>query len=145
MVTDAAGELADSISLTDKASKGRSGRVIPVNSLLLEALHKLLELRRNKAGSDVLQDRLILSQRSKEVSPQVIVNMFCDWYRELGFKGCSSHSGRRTFITNMAQKITVFQGSLRDVQTLAGHSSLGQTQRYIEPNERAKRAAVELI
>jgi len=50
----------------------------------------------------------------------------------MGLNGCSSHSGRRTFITNAAKKISSVGGSLRDVQMLAGHSSLAVTQRYIE-------------
>jgi integrase/recombinase XerD len=48
------------------------------------------------------------------------VNLFHRWYRHLGFEGCSSHSGRRTFITNAARKISTVGGSLRDVQVLAG-------------------------
>jgi Resolvase, N terminal domain len=39
-------------------------------------------------------------------SPQAIVNLFPGWYRDLGYSGCSSHSGRRTFITNAARKIS---------------------------------------
>src|SRR5882724_11191719 len=70
--------------------------------------------------------------------PQAIVNMFQRWYRHLGFVGCSSHSGRRTFITNAARKISTVGGSLRDVQILAGHSNLRTTQRYIEPNPEAQ-------
>ena len=41
-------------------------------------------------------------------------------------------AGRRTLITNAAKKISSVGGSLRDVQMLAGHSSLAVTQRYIE-------------
>ena len=71
--------------------------------------------------------------------------MFADSYRSLGFTGCSSHSGRRTFITNAARKISTVGGSLRDVQALAGHSSLTTTQRYIEVNAEAKRRVVEVV
>ena len=68
-----------------------------------------------------------------------------DWYLKLGFEGCSSHSGRRSFITAVAKKISQVGGSLRDVQVLAGHSSLAMTQRYIESDERAKRKIVDFI
>jgi integrase/recombinase XerD len=77
---------------------------------------------------------LIESERSKGMSPQAVVNLFQRWYRHLGFMGCSSHSGRRTFITNAARRISTVGGSLRDVQVLAGHSSIRTTERYIDPN-----------
>jgi integrase len=79
------------------------------------------------------------------VKPQVIVTMFRKWYRELGLVGCSSHSGRRTFITNAARKISTVGGSLRDVQFLAGHSSLNTSQRYIEGDSEARTKIVDMI
>jgi integrase/recombinase XerD len=71
--------------------------------------------------------------------------MFARWYRELGFQGCSSHSGRRTFITNTARKISTVGGSLRDVQMLAGHTNLRTTQRYIEATPEAQNKVVQQI
>ena len=56
-----------------------------------------------------------------------------------------SHSGRRTFITNAARKISTVGGSLRDVQMLAGHKALSTTQRYIEGDVEAKRRVVDLV
>jgi integrase len=70
---------------------------------------------------------------------------FLTLYRELSFKGASSHSGRRTFITKAAKRCIEGGGSLRDVQQLAGHSSLATTQRYIEGSSDAKRRIVDLI
>jgi integrase len=64
---------------------------------------------------------------------------FLTLYRDLGFKGASSHSGRRTFITMAAKRCIEGGGSLRDVQQLTGHSSLATTQRYIEGDSDAKR------
>ena len=74
-----------------------------------------------------------------------IVNWFARLYRKAGLEGCSSHSGRRTFITNAARLVHKVGGSLRDVQQLAGHSSISMTQRYIEGHTPAKRALVNLI
>ena len=98
------------------------------------------ELARPTASS-----RVINTERSKQTSPQVIVNLFTRWYEQIGFDGCSSHSGRRTFITNAARKISVVGGSLRDVQMLAGHSNLRVTQRYIDGDQDAQRKIVDLI
>ena len=66
-------------------------------------------------------------------------------YSDLGFTGCSSHSGRRTFITRAARRVIEAGGSLRDVQQLAGHANLAMTQRYIEGHSEAKRRLVDLI
>ena len=142
MISDAEGELSDLISLTDNASKGRGGRFIPINKdlkLALEALKK-------EAEKHIRQSPYVVtSERGGQTSASVIVNKFAGWYRALGFVGASSHSGRRTFITNAARRISTVGGSLRDVQLLAGHSALGTTQRYIEADGMAQRRIVELV
>lgn len=140
MVTDAEGKISHTIALQNEVSKGRSGRVIPIHSQLRAAL---IEWRENP--HPVSNSRIICTERSKQTSPQVIVNMFARWYEQIDFGGCSSHSGRRTFITNAARKISLVGGSLRDVQMLAGHTSLRVTQRYIEADQDAQRKIVELI
>lgn len=142
MVTDAEGRLAQAIHLTDTASKGRSGRVIHMNKELKAALAELkAEADRHPRPSVYI----ITSERGPKTSAGVIVNKFAAWYRALGFSGASSHSGRRTFITNAARRISSVGGSLRDVQMLAGHSALSTTQRYIEAHEDAQRRVVELV
>jgi integrase len=77
--------------------------------------------------------------------PGSVVNWFRALYRDLGLDGCSSHSGRRTFITNAARLVFRAGGSLRDVQQLAGHRSIEQTQAYIDASARAKRRLIQLI
>ena len=74
-----------------------------------------------------------------------IVNWFAQLYTELGFAGCSSHSGRRTFITRAARLVTQTGGSLRDVQELAGHRALTTTERYIEGSRAAQRKLIALL
>lgn len=138
MVTDADGSLGHALHLRDEASKGRSGRVIPLNKELREVLQKLQTERATSAY-------IITTERSEKASPASIVNLFAAWYRAIGLKGCSSHSGRRTFITNAARKISTVGGSLRDVQMLAGHRALNTTQRYIEADVEAQRRVVDLV
>ena len=73
------------------------------------------------------------------------MNWFHGIYAELGLNGCSSHSGRRTFITRSARIIAKVGGSLRDVQELAGHRALTTTERYIEGDREAQRKLVRLL
>lgn len=146
MVLDAGGSIGDLIHLEDVASKGRSGRLIPINKHLKGELQRALEKCLSKHSvAETRGFNIIRTQRSKSTTPQGIVNLFASWYRAVGLLGCSSHSGRRTFITNAARKISTVGGSIRDVQMLAGHSSLQTTQRYIESDSEAKRRVVDLV
>ena len=147
-VLNADGEIGDVLEITDKVSKGSSGRVIPLNKELKMSLSSLLDAQptTNARSTDANQEHFVVqSERSCRTSAQAIVNMLRHWYLDLGFVGASSHSGRRTFITNAAKKVFEAGGSLRDVQQLAGHKSLAMTQRYIEGDVEAKRRLVDLI
>jgi integrase/recombinase XerD len=137
MLTDAEGKIGTVINLPNEASKGASGRSIPISKDLGTALIAL----RAKASRSAF---LITTERLGQTSPTVIANLFAEWYRSLGFIGCSSHSGRRTAITAWARRISTVGGSLRDVQLLAGHSALTTTQRYIEADAGAMKRVVEL-
>jgi integrase len=79
------------------------------------------------------------------MSPVSIVNWFAASFRAIGLDGCSSHSGRRTFITRAARLVHHAGGSLRDVQLLAGHRSIQTTQRYIDGDSDAQRKLVSMI
>ena len=142
MVTDAGGEIADVIALQNRAAKGKSGRVIPMHPDLKAALMALHQER----GDNVRPDRAVIHrERDRGLSPGAVAVWFHRLYSGLSMIGCSSHSGRRTFITRAARKIGEVGGSLRDIQQLAGHSSLGTTARYIEGDHDAQRKVVALI
>ena len=134
MVTGSDGSIAQAIRLEDRSSKGRSGGVVYMSKRLRDALVNL------KSVSD--QKWVVVSRSGKAMSAQVVTNWFFTLYRKLGFEGCSSHSGRRTAITRWARNISRVGGSMRDVQTLARHSSLQMTQRYIEVSEDAMKKVV---
>lgn len=145
MIQGADGQVSDAIHLTDVASKGRSGRVKPLNKQLRVNLIQMLDVAKQDSRFGPETAYVITTERSDRTSAQAVVNMFKRWYDDLGLLGCSSHSGRRTFITNAARKITTVGGSLRDVQELAGHSSLAVTQRYIDADSEARRKIVDLV
>jgi integrase len=140
MVTDAEGEIGDSVELTNAASKGRSGRPIRMHSELRAALLKLAGDKRPKPAAFVIEWKWREDVRA--VAVQVWFHRF---YRSLGWDGASSHSGRRTFVTKVARRIVEAGGSLKDVQELAGHQRLSTTGRYIEGSSDAKRRVIEMI
>ena len=143
MLTDASGEIADVIALTNSASKGKNGgRVIPLHPELRSALVALQAARGEKVRPNL---PVIYSERGRGYSAAAIAVWFHTRFAELRIQGASSHSGRRTFITSAAKKIVEAGGSLRDVQELAGHTSLATTQRYIQGDSAAKRKVIGLI
>ena len=79
------------------------------------------------------------------MTPLSVVIWFAKAFRIVGLEGCSSHSGRRTFITRAARLVHRAGASLRDVQLLAGHRSIQTTQRYIDGDTEAQRKLVSLI
>jgi integrase/recombinase XerD len=146
MLVNFDGQMMNEIHLTNSASKGKNaGRVIAIHKQLKASLETLFDQVRKKNSFDVHSAFVIITERSNKASAQTIVNTFQRWYSELGFIGASSHSGRRTFITNVAKKISAVGGSMRDVQSLAGHSNLQTTQRYIEVDTMSQRKIIDLI
>ena len=144
-VCNSDGEVDTQINLTNQTSKGNSGRVIPLHKSVRENLIELLERHRKYYAFNINTSFIVRTERSPFTTSQTIINMFQKWYQTLGLIGCSSHSGRRTFITETSKKISLVGGSLRDIQTMAGHSSLQTTQRYIKADSESQRKVVDLI
>lgn len=140
MVLTPSGKVAASITVAGSIAKNGKGRRIPVHPELRIGL----EQHHHALGSPT-DGPVVQSQRGTHMTPRGIVNWFAAIYGELGYNGCSSHSGRRTFITNAARLVAKTGGSLRDVQELAGHSALSTTERYIEGDRDAQRKLVRLL
>jgi integrase len=137
MVLDPSGAIGTVLELRDHAAKKGHGRLIPLHADLREALAAL-------AISEPSQP-VVLSERGTKMKARSIVIRFSRAYRAIGLDGCSSHSGRRTFITRAARLVRKAGGSLRDVQLLAGHRSIQTRQRYIDGDSDAQRRLVSLI
>jgi integrase len=138
MVLGPTGAVGSAIELRDHAAKKRSGRLIPMHKELREAM---IDWR----GTAPATGPVVRSERSGAMTSLSIVVWFARAYRAVGLEGCSSHSGRRTFITRAARLVHKAGGSLRDVQLLAGHRSIQTTQRYIDGDTDAQRKLVAMI
>ena len=138
MVVDGSGEVGSVIELRNDAAKKKSGRLVPIHPELGEALAHL------RAGCDG-RGPVVRSERAGRMTAISVVNWFALAYRTVGLEGCSSHSGRRTFITRAARLVHRAGGSLRDVQLLAGHRSIQTTQAYIDGDSTAQRKLVGLV
>jgi integrase len=138
MVVNATGQISGLIELADSAAKKCSGRSIPVHPDLAVALAAWRQV-------SPPSDYVITSERGGRMRPLSIVVWFNRAFKNIGLKGCSSHSGRRTFVTRAARIVHKAGGSLRDVQLLAGHRSIQITQRYIDGDSDAQRKLVAMI
>jgi integrase len=138
MLLEPTGHVGNTIELRDTAAKKRSGRVIPLHRELRQMLAAWLEITPGIG-------HVITSERGGPMRALSVVTWFAEAYRAIGLEGCSSHSGRRTFITRAARLAHKAGGSIRDVQLLAGHRSIQTTQRYIDGDTGVQRGLVALI
>jgi integrase len=142
MVLDPYGKVADRLTVEDAIAKRRGGRIVPMHRELRAAL---IALRAELDASPERDAPIVTSERGGPMRAGSIVNLFAGWYAALGFEGCSSHSGRRTFVTTAARNLAKAGGSLRDVQLLAGHRQLATTERYIQGDTHAQRRLIALL
>jgi integrase/recombinase XerC len=140
MVTKPLGGISGSMAVSGDIAKNGRPRQIPIHPELRAALQvQWRRVGRPQAGP------IVVSQKGGHMTAGSVVNWFTKLYAEVGLNGCSSHSGRRTFITISARLVAKVGGCLRDVQELAGHSALTTTERYIEGDREAQRKLVALL
>jgi integrase/recombinase XerD len=127
------------IRLDAEQTKGSYGRVLFVNQKLKRELQTYILAVPYKN----ITDRLFYTQKRSGVgfTANTCAQFFHFLYKKVGIDGASSHSGRRTFITNLASKGV----GVRVLMALAGHRNITTTQAYIDVNDDMKRSAIELI
>lgn len=109
MLVDAAGNLSETIAVTNRVAKGhRGGRHIPYHPKLLAVVRQL----RASYNIPPRKGPVITARTGASVSPHYITKLVKGWYVSCGLEGCSSHSGRRTMITNLARSISLHGGNL---------------------------------
>lgn len=138
-VFDQTGAARDTIHLAAHQTKGSESSTVFVNKRLAAALGRYAQQYPARLAKP--DAALIFSAKGSGFTPQTIVNLFQHLYKQAGISGASSHSGRRQFVTELADKGV----SARLVQEAARHKNLNTTMRYIFVNENKLRAAVELV
>ncbi len=83
---------------------------------------------------------LFQSQKGKAFSANTMCQLFLNIYTACGIEGASSHSGRRSLLTNLATKGV----GVRILAEIAGHSNTAMTMKYLDANDEQMRAALEI-
>ena len=135
------GEVLEEWTLSAEQTKGNKGRVVYANS----KLRKEVEAYLKNHPTDCMTDPVLVSQKGNRKRKGFSANTLCQLingiYREAGLQGASSHSGRRGYITTLANHSV----GIKTIMELAGHRQMSTTQRYISVTPEQKRRAVELI
>lgn len=142
------GRICSEIRLKAEQTKGSNGRTVMLSQKMQDELQNYLSARFKT--KDLLPVTLTDTNRAlfsnqknchRGFSANTLAQHFSTLYSRVGIDGASSHSGRRGFITNLANMGV----SVRVLMELAGHKSLAVTQKYIEVNHSMMRNAVEMI
>jgi len=138
-VFDTKGDVRDTVYLKAGQTKGDEANTVLISNRLSKALIAYAAAYPRHTSN--LTAPLFFSAKRGGFSAQTIVNLFARFYALAGIKGASSHSGRRQFLTELADKGI----NVRVIQALARHKDISTTQRYIDYNESKLRKAIELI
>lgn len=135
---DTNNEVRPEIHLAAHQAKNNHARTVFINEKLRKELQQYVVVHKPSN----IQSKLFYSQKrnSDGFTANTLTQFFHYLYKRVGLDGASSHSGRRTFITNLAAKGV----SVRVLASLAGHRNISTTQAYIDVNDDMKRKAVEL-
>jgi integrase/recombinase XerD len=136
-VVNTDGSIKAEVRLTAEQTKGRQPRTVFLPQKLRDELAAYMEQRTGAPRNYPL----FITAGRKRFSANVMTQHFHHLFKAACIAGASSHSMRRTFITNLATKGI----GVRVLASLAGHRSIAVTQRYIDVNDDMKRNAVELI
>ena len=138
-VTNSNGEIKDEIRLLPDMTKGRHARTVFVSAKLRTELQAYAD----QAKCVNRSYPFFASQKSVKAgfSANSLSQTFALLYEGAGLEGASSHSGRRTFLTNLANKGT----AIHLLKTLAGHRSIQTTAAYLYSSPSQLRAVVELV
>ena len=138
-VMTADGQIKDEVRLLPEMTKGKHARTVFISTRLRQELQQYADIYRRAAPLDC---PLFYSQKGVRsgFTANSLTQTIAKLYRGAGLDGATSHSGRRTFLTNLANKGT----AIHLLRTLAGHRSISTTATYLYSSPTQLKAAVEL-
>lgn len=138
-VIDANLKVKSEIRLTREQTKGGHARTVFLNAKLQAELQLYTDTLRTRNSEWAFFPTQKFPRRG--FTANTLTQHMNGIYRQCQIEGATSHSGRRSFITNLASKGI----GVRVLMSLAGHKNISTTQAYIDVNDDMKRRAVELI
>jgi len=138
-VLDAEGKIRAEIRLTPEQTKGNKEGTVFVSDKLRKELQEYVKSVPFKS----IKDKLFYSQKRPQEgwNSNTLCQFFHYLFKNVGIEGASSHSPRRTLITNLADKGV----GVRVLQSIARHANISTTQAYIDVNDAMKRKAIEMV
>lgn len=121
-------EVLDLIVLNAEQTKGSQRNTVVVSKQMKKEIAKFLAKYPHLLKH---RDGFLLRTQKGSFNSQTIQNLFKHLYRVANIPQATSHSGRRTYISQLANNGI----AVPIIQKLARHSSLSATQRYIEVDE----------
>ena len=141
------GTIRYEINLKAEQTKGKFGRTVVLADKLRKEIQIYLQTRfKTKdlltlVATEKYHKPLFATQKRDSFDNNTACYHFHMLYKAAGLEGASSHSGRRSFLTNLSAKSV----PLKVLMELAGHRQAQTTMRYINVTTDMKRAAVELV
>ena len=136
-VLNDSGTIKPEIRLMPDQTKGKHARTVYLNERMQKELAQYTRLLKIKDASKPL----FYTQKKDGFSANSLTQYFFYLYRAVGLEGCSSHSGRRSFLTGLANKGT----AIHILKSLAGHRNISTTATYLYSSPDQLKAAVELV
>ena len=137
-IRDGQGKVLPEVMLEPENTKGsKHGRIFLSTKVQKEMQFYLDACHR--ASKDTAP--LFPSERRQPFSANTMTKLMIRTLAECGLKNATSHTPRRTLITNLANKAI----SIKVISTIARHSNVSTTSRYISVNDDQMRAAINMV
>ena len=127
-VIDSSGKLKQVVNLHSSIVKGGKNYAAYINHPELQkAIEDYVSIRPNRKGVDAL----FVSQKGRGFTANGLSHLMLKVYGSAGFDSASSHSGRRSFATNVLRSGV----DIVALKTLMNHSNIATTAEYVSHND----------